>query len=203
MKEVTNTGGKRRLYGGIIVDVAEEGLTHVQKVLAGIDGGWQKAVGSALSRAAASGKTAAKSAVAEEYIISQSDFLRETRNINHFTRTGDGGVEVSFGFAGNVIPLMRFDTRVDGSGRVFTHVRRNSARQLLDSAFRAQMGAHTGIYERVGVDRFPVKELYGPATPQMMYANEDVMDAVEEKMAETYEKRIDHETMRILNGDGR
>ena len=203
MSDVTNTGGARKVYGGIIVDVAEEGLSHVQKVLAGIDGGWQKAVGSALTRAAASGKTAAKGAVAEEYVIAQSDFLRETRNINHFTRTGDGGVEVSFGFAGNVIPLTRFETRVDSSGAVSTRVKRNSARQQLDHAFRAQMGAHTGIYERIGLDRFPVRELYGPATPQMMYSNEDVMDKVEEKMVETYEKRIDHEIMRVLNGYGR
>ncbi len=203
MSDVTNIGGKRSVYGGIIVDVAEEGLSHVQKVLAGIEGGWQKAVGSALSRAASSGKTAAKGAVAEEYVISQSDFLRETRNLNHFVRTSDGGVEVVFGFAGNVIPLMRFDTRVDGSGNVTTHVKRNSARQVLDHAFRAQMGAHTGVYERIGPDRFPVRELYGPATPQMMYSNEEVMDKVEEKMAETYEKRIDHEILRILNGYGR
>jgi len=194
---------KSKVYGGIIVDVAEEGLSHVQKVLAGIDGGWQKAVGSALTRAAASGKTAAKGAVSEEYVISQSDFLSETRNMNHFTRSGDGGVEVVFGFAGNVIPLMRFDTRVSSDGTVSTRVKRNSTQRVLEHAFRTQMGAHTGIYERIGVDRFPVRELYGPATPQMMYSNEDVMDEVEEKMTETYEKRIDHEIMRILNGYGR
>ena len=194
---------KSKVYGGIIVDVAEEGLSHVQKVLAGIDGGWQKAVGSALSRAAASGKTAAKGAVAEEYVISQSDFLAATRNMNHFTRTGDGGVEVVFGFAGNVIPLTRFDTRVGSDGSVATRVKRNSTQQTLEHAFRAQMGAHTGVYERIGLDRFPVRELFGPATPQMMYSNEDVMDAVEEKMTETYEKRIDHEIMRVLNGYGR
>ena len=203
MSDVTNTGGKSKVYGGIIVDVAESGLSHVQKVLAGIDGGWQKAIGSAFARAAASGKTAAKGAVSEEYVISQSDFLAETRNINSVNRTGDGGVEVSFGFAGNVIPLMRFDTRVNSHGAVSTRVKRNSVQQTLNDAFRAQMGAHTGIYERIGVDRFPVKELYGPATPQMMYSNEDVMDEVEEKMVETYEKRIDHEIMRILNGYGR
>ena len=51
--------------------------------------------------------------------------------------------------------------------------------------------------------RFPVEELYGPATPQMMYSNEEVMDEIEDKMAETYEKRIDHEILRVLNGWGR
>ena len=73
----------------------------------------------------------------------------------------------------------------------------------MDQAFTAQMGKHRGVYERIGVERFPVRELYGPATPQMMYSNEDVLDEIEEKMAETYEKRIDHEILRVLNGWGR
>ena len=64
------------------------------------------------------------------------------------------------------------------------------------------MGRHRGIYERVGAKRFPVRELYGPSTVQMMHANERVMDKIEEKMAETYEKNIDHEILRILNGWG-
>ena len=34
----------------------------------------------------------------------------------------------------------------------------------------------------------------------MMYSNEDVMDEVEEKMADTYQKRIEHEIDALLNG---
>ena len=74
--------------------------------------------------------------------------------------------------------------------------------KALDHAFEAKMGSHYGIYERQGEKRFPVKELFGPATPQMMYSNENVMDSIEEKMASTYEERIEHEITRILNGWG-
>lgn len=191
------------VYGGIIVDVAENSLDRATKLLAGINGGVYKAVGSALTRAAAAGRTAAKKPVAEEYTISQSEFLAQTKNINHFVRETSGGISVVFGFRGNVIPLTRFNTRVSESGRVTTQVKRSGAAATLDRAFSAQMGGHRGIYERVGVERFPVHELYGPATPQMMYSNEDVMDAIEEKMVDTYDKRIDHEIMRLLNGWGR
>lgn len=187
---------------GIAVDVAEDSLARVQKVLAGVKGGWQKAVGSALSRAAASGKTAAKSAVSSEYTISPSLFLSETKNINHFQHELGDGVSVVFGFAGHVIPLMKFNTTVSSDGTVSAQVKKSNPAQTLEHAFRAQMGAHTGIYERIGTERFPVKELYGPATPQMMYSNEEVMDKVEEKMVSTYEKRIDHEILRLLNGWG-
>lgn len=191
------------LYGGLVVDVAEDSLDKVTRLLAGINGGVYRAVGSALARATASGKTAAKGAVTQEYTISQSEFLARTKNINHFVRESDGGISVVFGFRGHVIPLLKFNTQVNGSGQIVTQVKRSGSAETLNRAFSARMGGHRGIYERVGASRFPVKELYGPATPQMMYSNEAVTDAMEKKMAETYEKRIDHEILRILNGWGK
>lgn len=199
------TRGDRRSYydGGVMVDIAEDSLDKATKLLAGINGGVYKAVGSALSRAAASGKTAAKGAVTKEYTISQSEFLFSTKNINHFVREFDGGISVVFGFRGNVIPLMKFNTSIGNSGQIVTQVKRSGAAETLNRAFIAQMGGHRGVYERLGPDRFPVTELFGPATPQMMYSNEAVVDEIDAKMAETYEKRIDHEIVRLLNGWGR
>lgn len=196
-------GGAHAVYGGLAVDVAEDSLDRATKLLAGIGGGVYKAVGSALTRAAATGKTAAKRPITREYFISQSQFLASTKNINHFVRESSGGISVTFGFRGNVIPLAKFNTRVGSDGHIVTQVKRSGGAAVLDRAFSAQMGGHRGIYERIGVSRFPVEELFGPATPQMMYSNEEVMDEVEQKMVETYEKRIDHEILRILNGWGR
>lgn len=194
--------GLTSMPAGIAVDIAEESLDRVTKLLAGISGGVYKAVGSALTRAADAGKTAAKRPVTREYAISQSEFLAQTRNINHFVRESDGGLSVVFGFRGNVIPLMKFNTRVNNKGQVVTQVKRSGTAATLERAFTAQMGGHRGVYERVGTQRFPVEELYGPVTPQMMYANEEVTDEIEAKMAETYEKRIDHEILRLLNSWG-
>ena len=202
MSDIVRSESQHSTYAGLTVDIAEDSLDRVTKLLAGISGGVYKAVGSALTRAAAAGKTAAKQPVTREYSISQSEFLSQTRNINHFVRDTSGGLSVVFGFRGNVIPLMKFNTRVNNSGQVVTQVKRSGAAATLDRAFTAQMGEHRGVYERVGVKRFPVEELYGPATPQMMYSNEEVTDEIEAKMAETYEKRIDHEILRLLNGWG-
>lgn len=203
MSDITSTDSGHAMYAGLVVDIAEDSLDKATRLLAGINGGVYKAVGSALTRAAAAGKTAAKQPVTKEYTISQSEFLARTRNINHFVRETGGGISVVFGFRGNVIPLMKFSTRVNGSGQVVTQVKRSGSAATLDRAFSAQMGGHRGVYERIGPSRFPVKELYGPATPQMMYSNEDVTDEIERKVADTYEKRIDHEILRLLNGWGR
>lgn len=203
MSDITSTGGSHSAYSGLVVDIAEDSLDKATRLLAGIHGGVYKAVGNALTRAAASGKTAAKQPVTQEYAISQSEFLARTKNINHFVRESDGGISVVFDFRGNVIPLMKFNTRINGSGQVVTQVKRSGSAETLNRAFSAQMGGHRGVYERTGPSRFPVKELYGPATPQMMYSNETVTDEIERKVADTYEKRIDHEILRLLNGWGR
>lgn len=203
MSDIMRAGSSHAVYAGLTVDIAEDSLDKATKLLAGISGGVYKAVGSALTRAAAAGRTAAKQPVTREYTISQSEFLAQTRNINHFVRESDGGISVAFGFRGNVIPLTKFKTSINSSGQVVTQVKRSGAAETLNRAFSAQMGGHRGIYERTRPSRFPVEELYGPATPQMMYSNEDVLDEIEQKMADTYEKRIDHEILRVLNGWGR
>ena len=191
--------------GGITVDISAEGLERIQKVLAGVRGGWQKAVGSALKRAASSGKTEGKRAVVQEYAISGGTFLSYTKNTNHFSSGGDG-IEIVFGYAGAVIPLTKFKTSVKRGGLVTTLVRKDTGTAVLEHAFGATMGAHTGahtgIFERVGSERFPVRELFGPSTPQMMYSNEAVLNEVKQKIVETYERRIEHEILRLMNGWG-
>ena len=193
MSDVTTDTMMHSVAAGIAVDIAEEGFDRVSAILSGIPGGANRAVGSALARAAAAGKTVAKRAVTQEYAISSSEFTNRTKNVNNIQRASSGEVSINFGYRGSVIPL---------SGRVVTRVKKSSARQALDHAFEAKMGSHYGIYERQGEKRFPVKELFGPATPQMMYSNEVVMDSIEAKMASTYEERIEHEITRVLNGWG-
>ena len=102
-------------------------------------------------------------------LISQSEFLARTRNINHCVRQSSGEITASFGYEGCVIPLTKFNTRINGSGQVVTQVKRSSAAEVLEHSFQARMGEPRGIYERSGVSRFPVKERYGPATSQIWY----------------------------------
>ena len=202
MSEIVNTTRSHSLYAGITVDIAEDSLGRASKVLTGISGGVYKAVGSALARAATAGKTAAKGAVTKEYTISQSEFLSNTKNINHFVKETGGGISVVFGFRGNVIPLLKFDTKYGDGGRIATRVKRTSSAEMLESAFIAQVGGHRGVFEREGPARFPIRELFSPASPQMLYSNGDVLDDIEQKMADTYEKSIDHVILRVLNGWG-
>ena len=116
MSDVTTDTMMHSVAAGIAVDIAEEGFDRVSALLAGIPGGANRAVGSALARAAAAGKTVAKRAVTQEYAISSSEFSNRTKNINNIQRGSNGEVSINFGYRGSVIPLRVFDTKVDRSG---------------------------------------------------------------------------------------
>ncbi len=186
-------------YSGVEVN-AEESLKRAELILAGIKGGAKKAVGSALSRAASAGRAEVKKIISQEYNISASLFSSETKTINHYEKSSSGDITVSFGFRGSPIPLIKFTTSAGRGGKVQVQVKRSSSKQVLDHAFIANVGAHTGIFERETPERFPIRQLFGPATTQMIYSNEDVLDQMEEKMATVFDQRIDHEINAVLNG---
>lgn len=183
-------------------EVGEYGLDRAAKLLAGISNGVYRAVGSAIKRAAQHGLTVGMRIVSEEYAISQGELKSKTKNINTVVKDGAGVYSVTFGYRGNVIPLIKFDTKIGVDGRVQTRVLRSNARETLDQAFAAQMGGHTGIYEREGPERLPIKELFGPSAVQAFYAREETTDKMNDEIVKTYEERIEHEIMRLLNGWG-
>lgn len=183
-------------------EIGEYNLDRATKLLAGIPGGVYRAVGSAIKRAAQHGLTVGMKIASEEYAIGQSELKSRTKHINTIVKDGTGSYEVTFGYRGNVIPLIRFDTKIDSSGRIATRVLRNRARQLLDHAFVARVGGHTGVFERETKARTPIKELFGPSAVQAFYAHEETVDKMDEEMNKTYEARIEHEIARVLNGWG-
>ncbi|MEN6437024.1 MAG: hypothetical protein ABFD97_00405 [Syntrophobacter sp.] len=183
-------------------EVGDIKLDRVTKLLAGIPDGVYRAVGSAIKRAASHGLTVGMRIVSEEYAISQGDLKERTRNINTIEKTGPGSYEVTFGYRGNVIPLIRFDTKINKEGRVSARVLRTNARTAIENAFTASVNGHTGIFEREGPSRLPIKELFGPSAVQAFYAHEETVDKMDAEVRNTYESRIEHEITRVLNGWG-
>lgn len=183
--------------GLLNLTISEDSLQKANALLKNINGGFERAVSSALKRAAESGKTEAKGAVSKEYAISQGQFLSYTNIVNPSVKSGGGSVSISFGYRGTVIPLTEFNVSVSKEGGVRANVKRANSPKWIPRAFQL-----SGLWRREGSERYPIHKLYGPATPQAIYSNPSVQEAVEKKIDETWETRIDHEISRILNGYG-
>ncbi|MCH5195962.1 MAG: hypothetical protein J1F28_04575 [Oscillospiraceae bacterium] len=175
-------------------------IARAELLLAGFPHGAEKAIGSAIKRAATSGEAYAAQTVSKYYTIKVTDFKQYTQSKRHI-RTSVGQTEVDISFRGRHIPLLKFNTKIGGDGLVRTQVKRSSSAEVLAHVFRQKVGnQHIGVFERVSSSRYPIEEKYGPSTPQMMDANDDVSQAIGDKIRETFDERIEHEILAIMNG---
>ena len=201
MMEMTeDRKGSKTVY--LELDI-EEAIHRAELLLAGIDSGARNAVWAALRRAGDHGLTVGMKIVSEEYAIGQNELKRRTRTIRRVKKGASGGYEVDFGYAGHVIPLLQFDTKIGSDGKVYSRVRRSNVRELISQAFVARFKQRaTGIFVRESTTRYPIHELFGPSAVAAFYEHEETVDKMEAEVQATFEKRLDHEITRILNGWG-
>jgi hypothetical protein len=177
-------------------------MERVNAILSGIPGAVPAAVGSALKRAGDAATTKAGRFAAAEYHISQGTFKGNSKQTTTQEGAPGGGVSLNIKFAGRVLSLLTFQTRYARGGLMYAKVKRESGGGTLRHVFTANLGGRLAAYERVGRDRFPLSKKFGPSTAHMMQ-NEDVVKEMDKTIAETYDKRIEHEITRILSGYGR
>lgn len=188
--------------GTIQVDqVGSNSLDRVNKILAGVPGGVWKATSAALKRAGDTAKTKAGQFAAAEYTINKGDFMRNVTEKTHIIGGIGGVLSMKISFAGHVLPLLMFNTRYSRSGELVTQVKRNGGAASLQHAFAERVFGPIAVFERVGAPRFPVEQKFGPSTGHMMQS-EAVVEKMDETIRETYERRIEHEILRVLNGWG-
>lgn len=184
-----------------VSEIGAENLSRVNKILAGVPGGIWKASHAALKRAGDTAKTKAGQFAAAEYTINKGDFMRNVHQKSHITSTAGGVVSMSISYAGNVLPLLTFNTKFSRNGLLQTQVKRGGTSTVLEHAFAAKVFGPIGVFERVGSERLPVEQKYGPSTGHMM-RNENVVEKMDETIRDTYERRLEHEITRVLNGWG-
>ena len=186
-----------------IDEANQETINRINKILAGVPGGAYKAAYSALKRAGDTAKTRAGQFAAAEYTIPKSTFMRNVKEKTQITGgSSAGGVaSLKISFAGNVLPLLEFNTRYSKDGLLTTQVKRNGGAATLQHAFAAKVFGPVAVFERMGAPRFPVEQKYGPSTAHMMQ-NEKVVEQMDRTIQQTFEQRADHEILRVLNGWG-
>lgn len=106
---------------------------------------------------------------------------------------------MNISFGGSVLPLLTFNTKYSKNGLVQTQVKRNGGAATLQHAFAASIYGPIAIFERQGKSRFPVEQKYGPSTGHMMQ-NDKVIEQMSQTIQNTYDSRIEHEILRVLNG---
>ncbi len=176
-------------------------LDRANKMLAGIGNGSGifKAVYAALNRAAQSARAKAGTFASSRYYISAGGFKSHVKDkITMEGGASAGGVTgVKLTFAGSVIRLIEFNTRYSKDGGIAVFVKRGDG-GVISHGFIANPG-RLGVFERIGKSRLPIEQKYGPSAAHML-EDEEVTQNMEKNIVETFNRRIDHEIDRVLNG---
>jgi len=179
----------------LLVDISDlSGIEKAYNLLGDVSGDAQKAVGSAIKRAAIHARKVGMKLASDRYAIGQNILKRYTKWYNHQAGSGFGWV---FGYRGYLIPLAYYDTTVGADGKIHTRVLKSSAKKTLDHAFLSTGLSYNRVRQRIGPARYPTEELYGPSGVSALTLNED---KVEQEFLEEFDRRIDHEILAVLNG---
>lgn len=207
-------------------DLAGTGtLERVTRLLAGIEGGAEKALEGAMARAGSHLRTNSGRAIRERYDISQAA-IRDEQTIK--TRYSyQNGVSLVVTFSGHKIPLHRFggaapaqptedtgrwvNAKIQGTWRKVHpaltargHQLRSTSPEQFQNAFVARMASgHVGIFERTGGvsgnGSDEIREVMGSSVAQMV-GSQEVADKLVDEAMDKFDERLEHEITALLNG---
>ena len=188
-----------------MIEIDMEQLARYQGILAGMGVNGEKALRAALSRGSQTAKAEATRQVKKRYALKAGD-IRGSGKV-FFKSPGTGNLIGELRFAGNRIPLYKFDVNpktpagINGFKSIVKgHGRKDTSPAAFESAFIARMkSGHVGVFERETDKELPIRQIMGLSVPEMVGAYES-REAIMEKATETIEKRLEHEISRIIGG---
>lgn len=218
------------ITGSVTVTVNEAAgqaaIERAKALLAGIQGGVDKAMKASMSRTVNRLRRESNQAIREKYDISDEG-IRAEKNVR-VRYSYQNGVQATVTFSGRKIPLYRFGgaypkvpTQDIAAGKKPVMVKGawtmqyqgvaarghqfqdTGPTQFMD-AFVAQMkSGHIGIFERTGGSTSEgsdaIREIMGSSVAQMV-GNQQVAQGLTERAYETFETELDKAVYRILTG---
>ena len=212
-------------------DFGGQNLERAEKILAGISGGFDKALKNAMRRATTHLRSKSADAIREKYDISKKD-IRAEENVKIRYSYSPGQVIANVHFSGLKIPLYRFGGTYPKEPKrnmsKITYISNNATEGKLvpahpsiaarahqfkgtspvtfQNAFVLEMkSGHRGIFERTGgiasTGNAEIKELMGSSVAQML-GNKEVAEKLVTSAKEKFDERLDHEITRLLAGIG-
>ena len=132
-------------------------LDEVQRVLRAIPRGWQTAASRAINKTATTLKSKIVKKIHEYMPIKQKD-IRQQVKLKKATR---GFLEAVIRIMGGRTPLIKFGARETAKG--VTYKLQGKKHRLAHAFIKTMPSGHTGVFERTGLTRLPVKERFGPS----------------------------------------
>lgn len=172
-----------------MIEVQIEGV-EIFDQLKNSDKQLEKALYFAKNRALNTVKTELARGVPKKYDTKQKT-IRDRTRVNKNT----GEVSVT----GSPIRLFKFRVTPTSPRKQLVTASVKRASKSLPNAFVQQMrNGSIGVFERVGKNRYPIRQLYSVSAPQMA-GNEEVLEGAMERASIVFDERLSHEIGRLLD----
>jgi len=160
-----------------------------------------KAVYRAAQRAAQSGVTIVKREISDETTLKQSTIAKAVKKYVHGNPIAEYSIGVRISDTARPLSEFNFTPKTPKPRTAPTvEIYRGVKKKFEKGAFVQRMpSGHIGVFERVGKNRLPIRELRGPAITGIFKENEGLQDRVFDRIYEILEKRINHELHYILD----
>lgn len=132
-------------------------LDEVQRVLRAIPRGWQTAASRAINKTALTVRSKIVKKIREYMPIKQKE-IRKKVTLKKATRTF---LEAIIRIKGGRIPLIDFGARQTAKG--VTYKLQGRKHRLVHAFIGTMLSGHTGVFERTGLSRLPIRERFGPS----------------------------------------
>lgn len=181
-----------------MIKIEPIGLEKVDKILKDLPAKANQIKYRAVQRAALAGKTEAIKQAKNKYNLKTKEITKTFKLIkptkddptSKLISTGKRVRLIKFKVNPKTVPKKRKNIKVS--------VLKAQGLKTLKTAFIAKMqNGITGIFEREGKERLPVRQLYGPSVPQL-FKDETIKTAIKERAKEALEERIVHELNRFV-----
>ena len=180
----------------IKIETDQGALERAAELLAGVPNGIQRALVSSFNRALLEGRTAGTRQAVGLYTL-KSGIMRKTMAMHRANKNNLNAELVS---RGRRLPMRYYahkpgrDTTGSKRQQVSVAVRKGSLKPVGQGFIYNGM-----VMQRVGSSRLPVTQLYSLSVPNIL-DNEQVVDAIQDRMRQAVHKRLAHETERLLKG---
>lgn len=208
-----------------------EAIERAKILLAGVPKGFERAIHSTMPRVQSHLRKESRTEIRKEYAVSAASLSKHDAGAQTRYHLSGGDFSAEVEFRGTKLALIEFQGSGPRTDNVWDRTHKNpvyakgqwrmlwpgkaaAGHQLkgtgasrFTNAFIGKVGkgGHIGIFENRGTmtaeGSDAIRQLMGDASPQMLDRDE-VKESLSATTAEVFERRLDHEVSRILNGWG-
>lgn len=183
----------------ISVEAENKSIERAARLLQGVPKGFEQALVSSFNRALQQGRTAGTREATKRYTV-KAGIVRKTMAMH---RASKNNLEAELVSRGRRLPLKEFahkptnDTTGANRKQVRVAVRKGTLKPL------GQAFIYRGlVMQRLGSSRLPIEQKFSVSVPNVLN-DDEIVEVIKDKMGQSVEKRLAHETERILAGYGK